>query len=55
MNQDNQRLKEIQELKIGYKNKMLEAETMTDAFEYEKKFNELEKEEIEILKRCDAI
>ena len=55
MNQDNQRLKEIQQLKIGYKNKMLEAETMYDAFKYQDKYIELETEEQEILKRNDVI
>ena len=34
---------------------MLDAETMSEAFEYEERFNELEKEEFEILKRCDAL
>ena len=34
---------------------MLEAKTMTEAFEYEEKFNQLEKEELEILKRSDAL
>ena len=55
MNMDNQRLKEIQELKLGYKQKMLDAPTMTEAFEYQDKYIELENEEKEILKRCDVI
>jgi len=55
MNQDNRRLKEIQELKKGYATKMLEAPTMTEAFEYQDKWNELDDEEHEILKRCDAL
>ena len=54
MNKDNQRLKDIQILKKGYTHKMLEAETMTEAFEYQNKYNELEKEEKDILKRCDV-
>ena len=33
---------------------MREAPTMTEAFEYEQKFKELEKEETEILDRCDV-
>lgn len=55
MNMDNQRLKEIQILKKGYEKKMLDAPTMTEAFEFQDKWNELEKEEIEILNRCDVI
>ena len=54
MNKDNQRLKDIQILKKGYTYKMLEAETMTEEFEYQNKYNKLEKEEKEILKRCDV-
>lgn len=55
MNQDNQRLKEIQQLKKGYENKMLEAPTLSEAFEYQDKWNELEDEEKQILARCDVI
>ena len=54
MNLNNQRLKEIQELKSGYTQLMLDAPTMTEAFEYQTKYVELEKEETEILKRCDV-
>ena len=55
MNQDNKRLKEIQLLKKGYESKMLKAPTMTEAFEYQDKWNELDSEEKEILKRFDVI
>ena len=55
MNVDNQRLTEIQELKRGYKQKMLDAPTMTEAFEYQDKYIELEAEEKEILKQNDVI
>lgn len=55
MNQDNQRLKDIQALKKGYESKMLEAPTMTEAFEYQDKWKELDSEEKEILKRFDVI
>ena len=55
MNLDNQRLKEIQELKRGHKQKMLDAPTMTEAFEYQDKYIELEAEEKEILKQNDVI
>lgn len=54
MNVDNQRLIEIQELKRGYKQKMLDAPTMTEAFEYQDKYIELEAEEKEILARFDV-
>ena len=52
---DNARLREIQQLKIGYKNKMSEAESMYDMFKFQHKIEELENEEIEILKRFDVI
>ena len=55
MNQNNQRLKEIQILKKGYERKMLEAPTMTEAFEYQEKWIQLETEEKNILKRDDII
>ena len=55
MNMDNQRLVEIQQLKTGYKHKMAEAESMFEMFRYQSKIDELEVEEIEILKRCDVI
>ena len=54
MNMDNQRLKEIQLLKKGYEKKMLEAPTMSEAFEFQDKWNELETEEKQILERCDV-
>ena len=52
---DNTRLREIQQLKIGYKSKMREAESMYDMFKFQHKIEELENEEIEILKRFDVI
>ena len=55
MNMDNTRLREIQQLKIGYRHKMSEAETMYDMFKFQHKIDELEKEEIEILNRFDVI
>lgn len=51
MNLDNQRLKDLQRLKQGYKCKMLEADTLGEAFEYQKKWNQLDLEEKEILHR----
>ncbi len=55
MNMNNQRLREIQQLKAGYKQKMIDAPTMTEAFEYQDKYIELENEEKEILKMYDVI
>ena len=54
MNLDNRRLKEIQQLKKGYRQKMLEAETMAEAFEFQDKWNALDSEEKEILERSDV-
>lgn len=51
MNYDNQRLMEIQQLKKGYQHKMLEAETMSEAFEFQDKWNALDEEEKQILDR----
>ena len=53
MNIDNQRLKEIQLLKHGYRCKIEEAETMHDMFHYMDKINELTLEEEQILERCN--
>ena len=52
MNRDETRLKDIQMLKKGYESLMLEAPTMTEAFEYQDKWNKLDSEEKEILERC---
>ena len=55
MNQDNQRLKEIQEFKKFYKSRMDEAETEFESDILQVQFNKLEEEEKEILKRFDVI
>ena len=55
MNKDNQRLRDIQIIKKGYEQKMIDAPTMTEAFEYQEKWKKLEVEEKEILKRSDVI
>lgn len=55
MNLDNQRLKEIQQLKKGYADNRDKAESMHDRFKYQHMIDEIEKEETEILKRNDVI
>ena len=55
MNVDNQRLKEIQQLKKDYARNRDKATSMYDMFKYQHMIEEIEKEEIEILKRCDVI
>ena len=51
MNQDNRRLKEIQEYKQAYSDEMDRAETIADIITYHKYIQDLEKEEKEILER----
>ena len=55
MNVDNQRLKEIQQLKKSYAKNRDKAESMYDMFKYQHMIEEIEKEEIEILERNDVI
>ena len=55
MNMDNQRLKEIQQLKMSYAKNRDKAESMYDMFRYQHMIDEIEKEETEILERCDVI
>ena len=52
MNQDNQRLKEIQLLKHGYRCKIEEADNMHDMLHFMDKIDELTLEEEQILERC---
>ena len=54
MNADNQRLKEIQILKLGYGNELSKAETIEDCFLIQSEIDKLEKEEISILRRCNV-
>ena len=51
MNQDNQRLREIQQFKSAYALEMDKSETLTDCLRIQKHIDELEKEEREILER----
>ena len=55
MNQDNRRLKEIQEYKTGYQTLQDKAQTLSDILEYQNKIDELTREEKEILQRTDVI
>lgn len=55
MNVDNQRLKEIQDLKRRYAKNRDNATSMYDMFKYQHMTDEIEKEEIEILNRNDVI
>lgn len=55
MNLDNQRLREIQQLKKDYAENRDNSKTMFDMFKYQHMIDEIEKEEIEILKRNDVI
>lgn len=54
MNQDNRRLKEIQEYKTGYQALQDKAQTLSDILDYQKKIDELTQEEKEILNRSDV-
>ena len=54
MNEDNTRLKEIQLLKYGYGNELHKAATIEDCLILQGKIDELEVEEIQILKRCNV-
>ena len=53
MNADNQRLKEIQVFKLAYGNELSRAETIEDCLILQSKIDMSEKEEIEILRRCN--
>ena len=55
MNQDNERLREIQISKLFYKIQIKKAETTYDCMKLKEKIEELEKEEIDILQRFDVI
>ena len=54
MNLDNQRLREIQQLKKGYGLKVLSAESKEEVEHYYSKIDELSDEEKQILKRSDV-
>ena len=55
MNVDNNRLKDIQVFKAAYYKELEKADTISDCLMLEHKINELEAEELEILKRFDVI
>lgn len=54
MNMDNRRLIEIQQYKKAYQNLMDASETFHEIEEYNRKIQELEEEEKEILSRFDV-
>jgi len=58
MNADNQRLQDIQQLKTAYHNlkqKLEEANSISECLEIQKKIDELGIEEKEILERFDVV
>lgn len=54
MNADNQRLKDIQIFKKIYYAELHKADTITDCLNIQAHIDSLEKEEKEILSRCDV-
>lgn len=54
MNLDNRRLKEIQAEKLVWQDQLSKCETISDCLAFQGKIDILEKEELEILKRCDV-
>ena len=54
MNMDNRRLKEIQQEKLVWQDQLDKAKTKSDYLAFQGKIEILEKEEKEILKRCDV-
>lgn len=54
MNQDNRRLEEIQREKLVWQDQLEKADNINDCFAFQGKIECLEKEEKEILKRCDV-
>lgn len=55
MSLDNRRLKEIRQEKRVWKDQLDKADTISDCLIYKGKIEILEKEETEILKRCDVL
>ncbi|WP_458454413.1 hypothetical protein [Methanobrevibacter sp.] len=55
MNFDNRRLQEIQREKMVWQDQLNQAESISDCYTFKAKLDLLEKEEKEILKRCDVI
>lgn len=54
MNIDNRRLKEIQAEKLVWQDQLNKCESISEGFAFQGKLDTLEKEEKEILKRCDV-
>jgi len=54
MNLDNRRLKEIQQEKLVWQDQLNKCESISECFAFQGKLDILEKEEKEILKRCDV-
>lgn len=54
MNLDNRRLREIQSELRAYRQLLDEADTMSDCLIYKGKIESLEREEKQILERCDV-
>ena len=55
MNIDNRRLREIQQEKMVYQDRLKKAETISDSLIYQGKLECLENEEKDILKRYDVV
>ena len=54
MNQDNQRLKEIQQFLTVYYKELERCDTITECLVLQDHIDELEKEQKQILERCDV-
>jgi len=55
MNQDNQRLKEIKQFLSAYYHELKKTDSISESLQIQEHIDALEKEEKEILKRCDVI
>ena len=54
MNLENRRLQEIQQEKLFWQDHLSKCDTISDCLAFQGKIDILEKEEKEILKRCDV-
>lgn len=54
MNQDNRRLEQIQREKLVWQDQLNKAKNMSDCLAFQGKLDILEKEEKDILARCDV-
>ena len=55
MNMDNQRLREIQKMLSVYHHELKKTDSISESLQLQGHIDKLEKEEQEILKRCDVI